>query len=297
MREHPRDSEFRSLVARSKLERRRSASAPTAGSWSTTAMRTLEQTLCAATDRPMRGFVVRGTTEWGAQEYEFEVQLDSRSQLCCFNALYLRGAAMPTFALRLDEAVSTSDRQHTVRVVARNRYQLLRSAKPTSRAPAAMLEQAANRLFSWKSALGGGEMPGEEHAAVLFSQYLRGVYTMELLIPQTPSTTFTAAPSADGREPTGASPMLASPMLRAYENGSTDGLLVFVGAVDVTGEAVDVRLSLPKTESGTLRIRYLTDGLAEVSYAPPLAAVHAFHATLALAHWLEGGAAAPSRRG
>mmetsp|Transcript_1346 Transcript_1346/g.3296 ORF Transcript_1346/g.3296 Transcript_1346/m.3296 type:complete len:112 (-) Transcript_1346:155-490(-) len=83
------------------------------------------------------------------------------------------------------------------------------------------------------------------------------------------------------------------PLLATYTAGSTDNLMVFVGAIDVVAAGVvRTTLSLPKTNSANIVLRCNAGGSIDVSYAAPLASVHAFLAALALAHWLDTAAPA-----
>ena len=111
----------------------------------------------------------------------------------------------------------------------------------------------------------------------------QGVFTMELVMP--------VARSADGV----VAPLLApsggdAGLLRQYQAGETKGLLVFVGHVDLgrSSRRITVSLSLPKTKSCNLLLEQ-KGGALRVRYGEPIAPLQAFHAALALAHWLRSG--------
>ncbi|KAL1519148.1 hypothetical protein AB1Y20_003408 [Prymnesium parvum] len=276
-RQHPCDNDFREMVARAKLERKQAANVPSAGSWSTVKMKTLEQSLCAATEAQMMAVVERGVTEHGVEEFSFDVRLDAESRLTCFNAHYVRGSSLPTFTMKLDTLAASgkpTKEKHDffTRVLSRGKYSLVRSTKPKS-----IISHTSGLL-----GLGGGERE-EELGAALFSQPIRGVHTMELVIPF-------ASSGVKSRFVQGAESL---PLLATYTAGSTDNLMVFVGAIDVVAAGVvRTTLSLPKTNSANIVLRCNAGGSIDVSYAAPLASVHAFLAALALAHWLDTAAPA-----
>ena len=128
--------------------------------------------------------------------------------------------------------------------------------------------------------LGGRSEAQEQLSAVLFSELVPGVSTMELVVPVARSSDGVVAPLlAQDRE---------SGLLRQYAQGDTKGLMVFVGHVDLgrRSRRIKVALSLPKTSSRNLVLEQ-SGGALRVRYCEPVNPLQAFHAALALAHWLQ----------
>ena len=297
-RVHPRDAEFSELVQRAKLERARAAATPSAGNWSTMQMRSLEQTLCAATDEPMQAVVSLARPAAGQMatslEYLFDVTLDSRSKLSGFRATYHRGAALPTYAIALQSGKEDA-RQQLVRVLGRGKYDLVRPPKPSG-AAAALALAAATFAFA-PSVLRQSDTSWDSLAATLITQPVAGVHLFELLLPQPrggrpPSRAHPSSASGDAAAKGGSAATAmrrcgGSGLVGAYEAGDTEGLIVFVGAVEIGTCGAAVTLSLPKTSSANLALEACPNGTVKLRYAPPISAVAAFHAALTFAHWLE----------
>ena len=218
------------------------------------------------------------------------------SELTAFTAQYHKGSrqARPSFALRLEQGAEAQGCEHTVAVVDRRKYVLARP-QPAKRGGGGSGGGASSVSAGVAAAFtrgGAGARPLEEQlSAVLFSELVPGVFTMELVMP--------VARSADGV----VAPLLAPPggeagLLRQYQAGDTKGLLVFVGHVDLgrSSRRIKVSLSLPKTKSANLLLEQ-EGGALRVRYCEPIAPLQAFHAALALAHWLRSDdQRAPQRR-
>ncbi|KAL1512291.1 hypothetical protein AB1Y20_005553 [Prymnesium parvum] len=280
-REHPRDEEFRQLVAQGRLEILHSGATSYAQSQAHTERRSVEQTLCSPASTTVRAAVACSpSSTGGSPEYSFQVFIgpskpvpqqndgtDDASMIRCLSAQLsapLRARGLPHFVLAFE--LDTEAKPHYVRIVQPGRYVLFRSVAETS----------------W---LSFGDKQ-EELAAVIFSEGMSDVYTMELLLPRslsrdhTPVARVSSATDSNG-------------LLRLNERGKEDSLLVFTGRVDVVQSSsrnrdayTGVRLSSPSTNSANLEIRLPRGNTAQsVRYCAPIAPVHAFCAALALAHW------------
>ena len=275
-RAHPRDVEFRRLVAKAKLDSLHAlAPVPSQGQWSTMQMRSVEQTLCASASTRVRALVQRTSAELdGLPAFSFELCLDADTQLDAFSATYRAGPS-PAFELICEQPADgggTLQARHTVvRVISRGKYVLMRAPLHRSQP------------------LGGRR---EELAAAVFTEPVEGLHVMELVVPHG---------SRRSRDGVVAGYPASTPrdgLLACYERGETKGLLVFVGKLAIAPRAlsagedapsVSVRLSLPKTDSGNLVLKQSGRGgpaalASVVEYTEPVAPVQAFFAALSMMH-------------
>ena len=130
-------------------------------------------------------------------------------------------------------------REHRVAVVERGKYVLARP--PPGRKGSLVPPPVASFLGGL-----GGLQQQEELSAVLFSELVPGVHTMELVMPVARTSDGVVAPllcAAGGQ----------AGLLRQYAAGDTRNLLVFVGHVEKSAKKrIKVTLSLPKTQSANL---------------------------------------------
>lgn len=216
-----------------------------------------------------------GVREGGAIEVKCALLArQAESRLSCFNAKYLRGASRPTFIMNLETPSAgkplKQKKEFLTRVVSRGKYSLLQHR------PKNIISQTGEFL---RLSVGGFNEREEELSAALFSQPVRGGHTMEVIMP------FPGGAAAGGE----GAPLTS--LLATYAAGSTERLMVLVGAIDVlaTG-AIKVVLSLPKTKSKSLTLCCKVGGTIEVTYAAPVSSVHAFFAALTLSHWINSTA-------
>jgi hypothetical protein len=265
-RQHPRDDEFRQLVVRSKLASLHSAAkaTPSAGDWSTVAMKSMEQSLCSTASAPVRAVINRSQPVAAAPpRFTFEMRLDEDTLLPWMDAVLCEpGNHGTVFELTFEQAAG-SVRHHLVRLK-HGAYTLVRRTE-------------------------GSNQPEEELAAVQFVEESGGgSHMMELIVPRMKKDGVVVARVRRGDD---------GSLAQAYARAETRDVLVFLGRVEVAAPAdaapsYGVRLSLPKTDSGNLLLQKpgrRGPCRAMLEYQEPLAPVQAFLCALAIIHWTERG--------
>ena len=132
--------------------------------------------------------------------------------LRCFSAQLSappRGRGLPHYLLSVD--LEGEAKAHYVRVTGPGKYVLFRSSTETS----------------W---LSFGSDKQEELAAFVFSEVVRGVHSMEVLLPRASARDSLTASAATNRV---SSATDSNGLLRLHGRGRTDSLTVLVGRVEV----------------------------------------------------------------
>ena len=190
--------------------------------------------------------------------------------------------------------------EHTGRYILCRTPHRRSSASTSSGGGGGLVFGAPRDLFgSGGDAAAGGRF--DQLCAVLVSEPIAGVHTLELIVPHGHGEDGCVVPLQNLAD--------SSPdgLLTRYERGETKGLLVFIGRIDAQMSPRDAlrkgarpmertgctcSLSLPKTTSKNLYIGVhstTSEGndavTSEVAYSPPIAPIQAFTAALALQHW------------